>query len=77
MNGSTAWATLIVSIGVYEYTCVRTGKPEQLLSRALDRGRASHPVANVAILGAIAATSLHLARIVPARWDVFSLLRIT
>lgn len=77
MNGSTAWTALIVSVGVYEYACVKTGHPEQLMSRALDRGRASHPVANVAILGAIAATSLHLARVIPAKWDVFSLLRIT
>lgn len=72
MTGSHAWCLLIASIAAYEVYAIRTD-PDQLLSRSLDRARATHPVANVAILAAIAATSAHLARIVPPRMDVFTL----
>lgn len=75
VSGGRAWWYLVGSIAAYETWALRTD-PEQLLSRALDRARATHPVANVAVLAAIAATSAHLARIVPARMDVFALLHI-
>lgn len=76
MNGSRAWLLLITAISAYEVHCIRSDRHDELLSRALDRARASHPVANVAVLTTIAATSLHLARLTPARYDVFALLHI-
>ena len=75
MNGSRAWWVLVGGIAAYEIHALHTD-PDQLLSRALDRARASHPVANIAVLATIAATSAHLARIVPPRIDVFALLHI-
>ncbi|WP_336818977.1 DUF7427 family protein [Gordonia sp. MMO-8] len=75
MSGGRAWWCLIGGVAAWEIYALRTD-PERLLSRALDRGRATHPVANVAVLAAIAATSLHLARVVPSRFDVFALLHI-
>ena len=75
-SGAVVWTSLIVSIAGYEAYCIRSERKDELLSRVLDRARAKHPVANVAILATIAATSLHLARAVPSRFDVFALLHI-
>lgn len=75
MTAGKAWLTLVTAITAWEIYALRTDA-DLLLSRGLDRGRATHPVANVAILAAIAATSLHLARAIPARMDVFALLHI-
>ncbi|MGO3325334.1 DUF7427 family protein [Gordonia sp. (in: high G+C Gram-positive bacteria)] len=76
MNATRAWTILVAGIGIYEYACIHTGHPEHLLSRGLDRARATHPVANIAVLATIAATAGHLARITPPRLDVFALLHI-
>ncbi|MEJ9078574.1 hypothetical protein WKY82_09150 [Gordonia malaquae] len=74
--GTRAWTALVIGIAGYEAYCIRSERQDELLSRVLDRARAKHPVANVAILATIAATSLHLARAVPSRFDVFALLHI-
>lgn len=74
MTGKHAWIVLVASIAAWEIHALRNN-PDDLLSRALDDMRATHPVANAAILGAIAATSLHLARAIPPRMDIFTLAR--
>lgn len=77
MNATTGWATLIGGIAAYEYTCIRTGNPDALLSRGLDRARARHPMLNIACQGAVVATAAHLLRVVPPKYDIFAVLRIT
>lgn len=73
MQPSTAvWLAGITGVTAYEVWALRHN-PDQLLSRALDRARATHPVANAAILAAIAATAGHLTRIVPPELDIFTL----
>ncbi|AKJ72164.1 hypothetical protein GMA1_67 [Gordonia phage GMA1] len=79
VSGGRAWWCLIGGVAAWEIYALRTD-PERLLSRALDRGRSTHPVANVACRAAVIATALHLCRAYPkryARYDPFALLRLT
>ncbi|WP_423201253.1 DUF7427 family protein [Gordonia sihwensis] len=70
-----AWSIVVGGVTGYELWCVATGNDEQLLSRGIERARASSPAANAAILFAIGATALHLAGLVPRRLDVYVLAR--
>ena len=62
------WAALGLSIAVYEALV----QEDQLLSRGVDRARASGVAVNVVVSASIVVTAAHLLRVVPPRLDPYS-----
>lgn len=73
-EGIAAWAALCCLITGYEVWALRTD-PTRLLSRSLDRIRATHPAANAAVSATILVTAAHLLRWLPSAVDPFRLAR--
>lgn len=61
MRGEHAWIALIAAVTAWEAYAL-THRPDDLLSRAVDRVRASHPAANLIASTAIITTAGHLLR---------------
>lgn len=71
MTAGRAWAVLVGAILWWERRCHRSGRPEHLLSRGMDRARQRHRVMRVGLNVAVIATALHLLRWVPERLDIY------
>lgn len=65
------WITLVGGVIAYETWALRNN-PDLLLSRCMDRMRATHPAANIAAHLIIGTTALHLVRRIPAALDPYS-----
>lgn len=71
MDGRRAWLTVVGFVVAVDVTAIRKGTPT--MSEALDTMRAAHPAVNVVVLGGVAVTALHLARLL-GPYDPFSLI---
>jgi hypothetical protein len=70
VSAARAWLILLAAVSVYELRAA----DDQLLTRAVDRARATHPAVNAGVCAAITVTALHLLRVIPAPLDPFRLL---
>lgn len=64
---SKAWAALGVGVAAYEVMCPKG----ETLSEGVDRALERHPAARAATIGLIAVTAMHLANILPERFDPY------
>lgn len=77
MTAGPAWALLVAAVLWWERQCYRSGRPEHLLSRGMDRARNRNRVMRCVLDGAVIATALHLLRWIPDRLDVYQAVRWT
>ncbi len=63
MTGAQGWAAVGVIVAAVDLAAIRSGHPELTMSATVDRARARHPALNAIVLGGIACTALHLARV--------------
>lgn len=70
MTAGHAWAVLAVGVSAYEVCC----RPGELLSHGVDRARARHPLADVAVHAAVLVTAAHLLRWLPPKVDPYTAL---
>ena len=63
MTGAQGWAAVGVIVAAVDLAAIRSGHPEHTMSATCDRARVKHPALNAIVLGGIACTALHLARV--------------
>lgn len=67
-NGLYGWGLIAAGVVAYDYLAIRDGK--ETLSHAFHRGM-EHPVMKFMCIGALGATALHLANVLPRKYDLF------